>query len=142
MEVIQYINDGKGYVRYIQHMGSDLTVVNSARASFNKESDRLTNKDERLIGFLSEADPPHTSPFRHAYITFQVKAPVFVARQWWKHIIGAEYTNDSFKDTGWNEQSGRYVPYDDYWTPAYFRIAPDNKKQGSIDEVHPNNTYW
>lgn len=138
-----YTSDGKGYVRYIQHMGSDLTAANSARASFNKESDTLTEKDERLIGYLAKADPPHTSPFRHVYVTFEIKAPIYVARQHWKHIVGGEYTDtDSFKDTGWNETSGRYIAYDGYWIPEYFRIAPKNRKQGSIDSIHPNNDYW
>jgi thymidylate synthase (FAD) len=140
-----YTQDQKGYVRLVQHMGSDLTHVNAARASFNKESTSFAPADEKLLNFLVNADIPHTSPFRHAFVTFEIKAPLFVARQWWKHIVGADYTDletPPFKDTGWNEQSGRYIKYDDFWEPVYFRMAPTNKKQGSIDSPHPNSDHW
>ncbi len=56
-----------------------------------------------------------------------------------KHVIGGEYT---FKDHAWNEVSGRYVQYEEFWRPEYFRQSVINKKQGSLDEVHPNNEYW
>lgn len=137
--------NGTGHVRLINYMGSDLTHVNAARASFNKEKKEFGAGDIGLTKFLAHADIPHTSPFRHAYITFQIKAPIFVARQWWKHIVGANYTEldtHPFNDTGWNEQSGRYVAYDDYWAPEYFRLASENKKQGSIDTPHPHNQQW
>jgi len=101
------------------HSGSDLTVVNSARVSFDKESSSLSDKDEKLIRYLAEHK--HTSPFGHAFATFKVDAPVFVARQLVKH-----------KFLRWNEVSRRYVDYEpDIYSPEHWRKRPENKKQGS-----------
>lgn len=101
------------------HSGSDLTVVNSARVSFDKESSSLSDKDEKLIHYLAEHK--HTSPFGHAFATFKVDAPVFVARQLVKH-----------KFLRWNEVSRRYVDYEpDIYSPEHWRKRPENKKQGS-----------
>ena len=101
------------------HCGSDLTTVNSARVSFSKESDALSAKDEKLIHYLAEHE--HTSPFGHAFVTFKVDAPVFVARQLVKH-----------KFLRWNEVSRRYVDEDpDIYSPEHWRSRPENKKQGS-----------
>lgn len=131
-----------GFVRLEDSMGDDLSVVNAARASFNKRKDTLDEKDIRLMNFLANAEPSHTTPFRHIYVTFQVKAPIFVLRQWQKHLIGCEYSFEQYKDTPWSEQSGRYIAYDGYWVPEYFRMASENKKQGSIDQAHPNSSLW
>jgi thymidylate synthase (FAD) len=118
----------KGYVRYIGHMGSDLEVVNAARVSFQKESKELTEKDENLIHFLAEND--HTSPFRHVFFSFEVKAPLVVARQWWKYVVGSTHTD------GWNESSRRYVTEEPvFYQPSEWRKAAENKKQGSGDPV-------
>ena len=68
-------------------MGSDLDVVNSARVSFDKEVDFLTDKDSKLISFLVKHK--HDSTLRHCVMTFEVYAPLMIARQWWKHHIGA-----------------------------------------------------
>lgn len=86
----------QGYVRLVDHMGSDLSVVNAARASYAKESAEFSQNDERLLKFLAKGG--HTSPFRHAVITFEFKAPLMVARQHWKYVVGADHTMD-----GWNE---------------------------------------
>jgi len=81
MQPIKMINVlDKGYVRLVDHMGSDLTVVNSARVSFDKASYELSEKDVRLIKFLAREQ--HTSPFRHAMVQFEIYAPLMVARQW------------------------------------------------------------
>jgi len=117
----------KGYVRLVNVMGSDLTVVNSARVSYNKESKELTERDIRLIKFLAREG--HTSPFRHAILQFEVYAPLMVARQWWKYVVGSDHVMDA-----WNESSRRYIteeptfyiPKDNEW-----RSAPENSKQGS-----------
>lgn len=117
----------KGYVRLVDVMGSDLSVVNSARVSYNKAKDELDNKDERLISFLAREG--HTSPFRHATLQFEVYAPLMVARQWWKYVVGSDHIMDA-----WNESSRRYIteecefyiPQDNEW-----RSAPENSKQGS-----------
>jgi len=101
------------------HCGSDLSVVNSARVSFDKESSSLSDKDEKLIHYL--AKHKHTSPFGHAFVTFKVDAPVFVARQLVKH-----------KFLRWNEVSRRYVDEEpDIYSPDLWRQRPENKKQGS-----------
>lgn len=117
----------RGYVRLTNVMGSDLSVVNSARVSYDKESQELTEKDVRLIRFLAREG--HTSPFRHATLQFEMYAPLMVARQHWKYIVGSDHTMDA-----WNESSRRYITEE----PAFYipkadewRSAPENSKQGS-----------
>ena len=117
-------------VTYIDHMGSDLSVVNAARVSFGKKSDwlprvhngeakALSAKDCRLIMYL--AKHKHKSPFNHAFATFHIKAPIFVARQLVKH----EYMP-------WNEISRRYVDDEpEFYTPPIWRGRSADKKQGS-----------
>lgn len=80
----------------VAHMGSDLTTVNAARASYGAESHEMTLRDERLIEFL--AKHKHITPFRHAQVTLRCKAPIFIARQLGKHQTGFS----------WNEVSRRY----------------------------------
>lgn len=70
----------EGYVRLVDTMGSDLTIANAARVSYNKESEELDKGDVRLIKFLAREG--HTSPFRHASLQFEIHAPLMVARQW------------------------------------------------------------
>lgn len=123
----------KGYVILHDVMGTDLTVANAARVSYEKKSEELTEGDRRLIKFLAREG--HTSPFRHAMLQFEVYAPLMVARQHWKYVVGSsmlEATGDNM--TAWNESSRRYVtevptfyvPNIDEW-----RSAPENSKQGS-----------
>ena len=119
---------------YINHMGDDLTVVNSARVSFGKQSKLecidmvkgkfiLSAKDKKLIQYLAKHN--HKSPFNHAFATFHVKAPVFVARQLVKH----EYMP-------WNEISRRYVDSEpEFYVPDKYRGRSLNKKQGSAGTV-------
>ena len=115
-------------VTYIDHMGSDLSVVNAARVSFGKKSDwlhpangkwsGLREGDTKLINYLAEHK--HMSPFGHAFASFHIKAPIFVARQLVKH-----------KFLRWNEVSRRYVDDEpDFYTPK-LREAAKDKKQGS-----------
>ena len=123
-------------VDYIQHCGSDLTVVNAARVSFDKESVldvhegpikgqytyTINDKDKRLVQYL--ARNKHTSPFNHSFLTVQVKAPIFVARQLVKH-----------KFMPWNEISRRYVDSEpEFYEPEVWRLKAHDKKQGSSDE--------
>lgn len=125
----------KGYVRLVDCMGSDLTVVNSARVSYDKQSTELTEKDEKLIRFLAKNG--HTSPFRHATLQFEVYAPLMVARQWWKYVVGSDHAMDA-----WNESSRRYVTeHNEFYLPFAnaWRTAPENKKQGS-GENFPSST--
>ncbi len=119
----------KGYVRLVDAMGSDLSVVNAARVSYNKATDTLRDEDTKLINFLAKHD--HTSPFRHAALQFELYAPLMVARQWWKYIIGSAH-QDPF--TAWNESSRRYVTEEvEFYVPAddAWRSKPENTKQGS-----------
>ena len=111
-------------VKYIEHMGSDLSVVNAARVSFDKESHELNDKDIKLIKYLAKHD--HWSPFAHTSIQLRIKAPIFVARQLVKHQVGGV----------WNEISRRYVDYEpEFYFPKEWRLKADNKKQGSSNEI-------
>lgn len=108
----------------------DLAEVNAARASYGASKNTLDAKDEKLITFLADAKPvPHTSPFRHNHLTLEVSCPLPVARQWWRHAIGAGTTEDG---TPWSELSRRYVRGGiQYHVPATWRSKPENSKQGS-----------
>lgn len=122
-----------GYVLLHDHMGSDLSVSNSARVSYNKKKEVLDEKDQRLIQFLAREG--HTSPFRHATLQFEIYAPLVVARQMWKHIIGS-----SFQDpmVAWNESSRRYITEENEFyipLPTEWRSKPENSKQGSGEPV-------
>ncbi len=117
---------------YIDHMGSDLSVVNAARVSFGKKSDweyvgiaqeGLSKRDTKLVRYL--AKHKHISPFGHAFASFHVKAPIFVARQLVKH-----------KFLRWNEISRRYVDDEpEFYVPDVWRGRSADKKQGSEGEV-------
>ena len=110
-------------VTYIGHMGSDLSVVNAARVSFGKTHKFMTRGDVKLIHYL--AKHKHMSPFGHAFASFHVKAPIFVARQLVKH-----------KFLRWNEISRRYVDDDpEFYEPDEWRGRADDKKQGSAGAV-------
>ena len=121
---------------YVDHMGSDLSVVNSARVSFGKKSKLictdliqgtydLSKGDKNLIKYL--AKHKHLSPFGHAFASFHVKAPVFVARQLVKH-----------KFLRWNEISRRYVDnLPEFYTPDVWRGKSADKKQGSEGVCQP-----
>jgi thymidylate synthase (FAD) len=131
MKTIQVLD--QGYVRLVDHMGSDLTVVNAARVSYSKESLEWSDKDQRLIQFLAREG--HTSPFRHAILQFEIYAPLMVARQWWKYIVGsAHYEGTGDNLDAWNESSRRYITEDpNFYIPssAEWREKPENSKQGS-----------
>jgi thymidylate synthase (FAD) len=124
---------------YIDHMGTDLTTVNAARVSFGKESeweecnlgrpDVLKDADAKLISYL--AKHKHMSPFGHAFASFHVKAPIFVARQLVKH-----------KFLRWNEISRRYVDDEpEFYVPEVWRGRSKDKKQGS-DGEHYDTDVW
>jgi thymidylate synthase (FAD) len=123
----------EGYVRLVDTLGDDLSVVNAARVSYDKESTEFTNKDGKLINFLLREK--HTSPFRHAALTFEVYAPLFVARQWWKYAVASTHVDEQ---NGWNESSRRYVTEDEKFyipLPHEWRSKPANSKQGSGDPL-------
>ena len=125
--------------KYLEHMGNDLSVVNAARVSFGKESEwdhedhgdgtrtyygrNLSERDAKLINYL--AKHKHISPFGHAFASFHVKAPIFVARQLVKH-----------KFLRWNEVSRRYVDDEpEFYVPDVWRGKAENIKQGSAGAV-------
>ena len=111
------------YVHRMDSMGSDLTVANAARVSFDKHKDELDDSDERLIKFLAEHN--HWSPFSHVSIQFKIDAPIFVARQLQKHQVGL----------AWNEISRRYVDTEPtFYSPIEWRRRAIDKKQGSMSE--------
>ena len=108
-------------VEFIDKMGSDISVVNAARVSFNKKSDfnedgSFKEGDEKLIAFLAREN--HWTPFGHASLSFHIKAPIFVARQLVKHTVGLV----------WNEVSRRYVDSE----PEIF--YPDNWRKKNEDK--------
>ena len=110
---------------YIDHMGSDLSVVNAARVSFGKKHTKFLEGDINLIRYLAEHK--HMSPFGHAFASFHVKAPIFVARQLVKH-----------KFLRWNEISRRYVDSDpEFYLPDEWRGRSEDKKQGSDGVIYP-----
>ena len=135
-------------VTYIDHMGSDLSVVNAARVSFGKKSEPLGSvgigvdpimipvihdRDKKLITYL--AKHKHLSPFGHAFASFHVKAPIFVARQLVKH-----------KFLRWNEVSRRYVDHEpEFYQPTEWRGRSVDAKQGSagvVDVGDWGNVNW
>lgn len=125
------LDDETSSVYLIDHMGDDLSVVNAARVSFSKVSDKLTAGDKRLIKYLAEHK--HWTPFSHPQFQFRIKMPLFVAREWFRHTVG--FTR--------NEVSRRYV--DDppeFYVPTTIRGKPiDGKKQGSSG-VHEQTEFF
>ena len=120
----------KGYIELVDSLGDDLTPVNAARVSFDGFSEEFTDKDRKLSRFLIKHK--HHSPFRHQHAMFIIKAPEFVMRQWYKHVVGIETTSSHVtKDHAWNEISGRYVPYDEFYEPKEFRKQSEDNKQAS-----------
>jgi thymidylate synthase (FAD) len=129
-------------VTLVDHMGTDLSVVNSARVSFDKESDWekfseenhgwqvLSEQDAKLISYLAKHN--HWSPFAHTSIQLRIKAPIFVARQLVKHQVGGV----------WNEVSRRYVDSEpEFYFPDRWRGRPVNAKQGSSGVVEIIDEY-
>tara|TARA_B110001454_G_scaffold188536_1_gene186603 strand:+ start:754 stop:1452 length:699 start_codon:yes stop_codon:yes gene_type:complete len=127
----------KGFIEIVDSLGNDLTPVNAARVSFGGRSNEFTDKDKRLSKFLIKHK--HFSPFRHQHAMMIIKAPEFVMRQWYKHVVGIETTsNSSTKDHAWNEISGRYVEVEDFYYPEIWRKQSEDNKQasaGQLDEL-------
>ena len=118
-------------VSYVDHMGSDSSVVDAARVSFDKIADNYTEEqNKKLISYL--ANHNHWSPFAHTSISLRIKAPIFLGRQLAKHQVGG----------AWNEVSRRYVDSEpEFYFPSAYRLRAENKKQGSSDvEVDLNKS--
>lgn len=121
-ENVDYIlGDNKGYVSLIQHVGDDTSIVNSARVSFGKQITEIEEKDRKLIKYLLAHE--HGTPLEHNSLTFLVKCPIFIARQWLRHRIAS-----------YNEISYRYVEAtEEFYIPAKFREQSQNNRQASIE---------
>jgi len=119
-------------VDYVDHMGSDLNVVNAARVSFAKEVQEFDlEKDTKLINYLAKHN--HWSPLAHTSITIRIKAPIFAARQYVKHQIGLV----------WNEESRRYIDSEpEFYIPTEYHGKPANAKQGSSDTIISHLESW
>ena len=134
----------KGFIEVVDSLGNDLTVVNSARVSFGKRKEKFDKSDERLVRYLAKYK--HYSPFRHLQVQFHIKAPEFVMRQWYKHVVGIETTsNSATKDHAWNEISGRYVVVEDFYTPEVFRQQSEDNKQateGAVENQSAAKHHW
>lgn len=119
--------DGRGHVTLVHHSGDDLSAVNAARVSFGAHRTELDDKDLKLLAYL--AKERHTSPFEHCSITFRVKVPLFVARQWMRH-----------RTQSYNEISRRYTSVDvDFFVPSTLRKQHKSNRQASEGVVEDDN---
>lgn len=118
-------------VELLETFGDDLTVVNAARVSLGKQVSEFTEKDAKLIKYLADHD--HISPFFHPQARFRLKMPIWMAREWFRHTIGLAR----------NEVSRRYVDEDPtFHVPHELRTRAPSKKQGSNDDIHPDNEHY
>ena len=123
MKSIELYGDGIGKVELVDHMGSDLTVVNSARVSFGKHKEELDDKDEKLIDYLIRHR--HTSVLEHNLITFRFKVPLFVRSQHHRH-----------RTWSYNEISRRYTDFNiEFYEPKGYRKQHASNRQASTNET-------
>lgn len=130
---ITYMNDGVGFIELLGVFGDDLTVVNAARVSLNKESHEFTDRDGGLLRYLAAHE--HLSPFFHPQLRFRIKMPLFVAREWYRHTVGLSR----------NEISRRYVSSaPECWVPtgSSIRQKSESIKQGSKSEEVDQSDLW
>ncbi|MBA3953841.1 FAD-dependent thymidylate synthase [Candidatus Dependentiae bacterium] len=114
------LNDSISSVELIRVSGSDVDIVNAARVSYGKSTTALSDRDKALIQYLMDHD--HTSPFEHNQLSFRIKAPIFVVRQWMRHRMNS-----------YNEISYRYVKAPlEFYIPEYWRNQDTKNKQGSV----------
>ena len=120
---IELYGDSVGAVELVDHMGTDLTVVNSARVSFGKEKEEVDKKDEKLIGYLIKNR--HTSTLEHNVVTFRFTVPLFVRSQHHRH-----------RTWSYNEVSRRYTGENiRFYEPKSFRTQHTSNRQASNDEL-------
>jgi thymidylate synthase (FAD) len=119
---IDIYSDTIGFVQYVSHMGSDVTVVNSARVSFGKNVSTLSGSDIKLIKYLIKNK--HTSTLEHNVITFRFKVPLFIRSQHHRH-----------RTWSYNEISRRYTDVNlEFYEPVRFRKQSSSNRQASVDE--------
>lgn len=117
---IDPLGDGISSVTLVRASGSDIDVVNAARVSYGKYVTQMSERDEKLIRFLMQHN--HTSPFEHNQLSFRIKCPLYVARQWMRHRMNS-----------YNEISYRYVKVqDEHYAPKTWRLQDTVNKQGSV----------
>jgi len=119
MELYYEVLD-KGFIRLVDMMGDDMSIVRGARVSFGLGT-KGAEQDRRLIFYLMEHG--HETPFEHVVYTFHVKAPIFVARQWFRHRIGS-----------FNEISQRYteIKEEEFYIPVNVRVNVPEDKQKAV----------
>jgi len=119
---VELYGDGIGKVEYVSHMGSDLTVVNSARVSFGVEKEQLDDKDKKLINYLIKHR--HTSTLEHNLVTFRFCVPLYIRSQHHRH-----------RTWSYNEISRRYTDVDlRFYEPKAFRTQHKSNRQASNAE--------
>jgi thymidylate synthase (FAD) len=129
-QVLDPLGDGKSALELIDYMGGDLAVVNDARASFEKQSNVLSQKDVDLILYL--ISHKHYSPLRGTVFKFRVKAPIQICRQWWKHVVASSHIDDQLQH---NEKSFRYTEAadeKDFYIPNVFGLQSKSNRQSSF----------
>lgn len=116
------LEDGISSLELVRHSGSDVDVVNAARVSFGKVVTQMNERDVKLVRYLMKHD--HTSPFEHNQLSFRIKCPLYVARQWMRHRMNS-----------YNEISYRYVKAPlEFYTPKKWRFQDTQNRQGSVGE--------
>lgn len=116
---VKLYGDGIGKVEYVEHMGSDLSVVNSARVSFGKHKKVIEEADKKLISYLIKHR--HTSTLEHCVVTFRFKVPLFVRSQHHRH-----------RTWSYNEISRRYTDFNiELYNPERYRTQHDSNRQAS-----------
>ncbi len=125
---IDPLGDSRSLVILLDSMGNSLSIVNDARQSFDQRSEEWTERDAKLLNYLAREH--HTSPFRGVVFKWWVKAPLFIARQWWKHAVASTYVDDQL---GWNEKSFRYCSAEDvdFYVPVQFMKQSESNRQAS-----------
>ena len=123
---IELFDDGIGSVEYVNHMGDDLTVVNSARVSFGVEKEELDDRDKKLINYLIKHK--HTSTLEHCTVTFRFTVPLFIRSQHHRH-----------RTWSYNEISRRYTDFNiQFYEPKEFRSQHKSNRQASTDDMVDN----
>tara|TARA_Y100001970_G_scaffold52693_3_gene66654 strand:- start:9722 stop:10432 length:711 start_codon:yes stop_codon:yes gene_type:complete len=119
---IEIFKDNIGSVEYVSHMGSDVTIVNSARVSFGKHVDEVSDRDRKLIKYLIKHR--HTSTLEHCVVTLRFKVPLFIRSQHHRH-----------RTWSYNEISRRYTDFNlEFYEPRDFRKQSKSNRQASVDE--------
>jgi len=126
LQRVELYGDKIGVVEYVDHMGSDLSVVNSARVSFGKHKEQLDGKDKKLISYLIKHK--HTSTLEHCSVTFRFKVPLFIRSQHHRH-----------RTWSYNEISRRYTDFNiEFYEPEMFRTQHKSNRQASNAENKVN----